>query len=105
MIWLMEAFQRHSARLSSPTGRTCKKKAASFILTSPFKVIRNPADQIWFPLYRDFAPFQQSRHRIDLNIADGIVGVIMEDLIPLDVLPFLPAPVVKMHDITLDTGE
>jgi hypothetical protein len=39
--------------------------------------------------------------RIDLLIAPWFVGVVMEDFVPLDVLPVLPTPVVKMYRIAL----
>lgn len=50
-------------------------------------------------------PLEKPHLRVNLHVANRIVGMVMDDLIPLNVLPILPIPVVKMHDITRLAGQ
>lgn len=80
-------------------------ESSSFILAPLLKILSHAPKQIRLSLPRGDRPLEQPRFRVDRNIADGIVGVVMEDLIPLHTLPVLPTPEVKMHDITRHTGQ
>jgi hypothetical protein len=63
------------------------------------------------PTSRDRLPPAQRRtiraslSRINLNVGDLIVGVGVEDLISLHVLPILTIAVVEMNNISRNTGQ
>lgn len=64
-----------------------------------------PANQIRLSFPRCIGPLKQARHSVNLHIADRVEDVVVEDLMPFHVLPVLPGPVVKMHDIARNTGQ
>ncbi len=55
-------------------------------------------------LPRSGGALKQACLRVNLNITHGIVGVVVEDLIPLHVLPILTIAVVEMNNISRNTG-
>ncbi len=77
----------------------------SFVLTALLKIFRNAPNQIPLSLPRSGRPLEQPRLQVDFHIADGIVGMVVEDLVPFHVLPVPPTPVIKMHHITRNAGQ